>query len=150
MFNIAAIRFSLRDHALEIYVAGCQGICKGCQNPQLWDPTLGEEWVSFKPEINNTLSEADTLVSSIRIYGGELLEKSKEDIIEFLEYLVTFNLPLWLFTRFELVNIEPELLKYFDYIKCGPYDYTKVGSVTYYGVTLASTNQMIYKKGVNY
>lgn len=37
-----------------------------------------------------------------------------------------------------------------DYLKCGAYDETQKGEVTYYDVTLATKNQRIYKKGVDF
>lgn len=42
-------------------------------------------------------------------------------------------------------------LKYFDYIKCGRYDaFVKTINHEEYGVVLASKNQHIYKKGIDY
>lgn len=42
-------------------------------------------------------------------------------------------------------------LEYFDYIKCGTYkEKLKTANHIEYGVSLASTNQHIYKKGIDY
>lgn len=150
MFNIAALRFCLRENALEIYVSGCKGICKGCHNPNLWDPSVGEIWESFKDNIVSDIIKGGSLIKSIRIYGGELLEKEEQDILNFLEYLKTLEKEIWLFTRFDFSEVSESVKFYVDYIKCGQYDETQKENVTYYGVTLATKNQKIYKKGVDY
>lgn len=43
-----------------------------------------------------------------------------------------------------------EVLARLDYIKCGYYDESKKEDVEYYGVILATSNQKIYKKGVDW
>ena len=149
MFNVAATRFCLKEHALEIYVAGCKGLCKGCHNPELWDDKVGRPWIILKDEIEEIISDSGDLVKSIRIYGGELLEKPQESVLEFLKYLKTLNKELWLFTRFDF-SLTEYVRGYLDYIKCGPYDETKLSPTTQYGVILASSNQKIYKKGVDW
>lgn len=154
MFNLAAVRYTLRDHSFDIYIAGCLGEngvhCKNCHNPQIWDPDFGRPWDTYKASITESIEKAGDLVQSIRIYGGEPLEKSEDDLIRFLGFLRGFQLPLWLFTRFDLESVSKQVLAYLEYIKCGSYDEEQAGEVTYYGVTLPTKNQVIYKKGVDY
>ena len=151
MFNLAACRYSLRDRAFEIYVSGCVGDggvhCVGCHNPTIWDPYFGKPWIEFKDSIKEVIEMSGELVQSIRIYGGEPLEKSEADLLEFLGFLQGFDLPLWLFTRFELEEVPEAILERLEYIKCGPYDETKKGEVKFYGVTLSTLNQKIYHRG---
>ncbi len=154
MFNLAAVRYTLKDRSLDIYVSGCKGEngvhCHNCHNPQIWDENFGRPWDTFKQSILESISKSGSMVKSIRIYGGEPLEKSETDLEVFLDFLTGFNLPIWLFTRFELENVPKRILMRLDYIKCGPYDETQKGEVTYYGVTLQTLNQKVYKKGVDY
>ena len=154
MFNLAAVRYTLRDRSLDIYVSGCTGEngvhCKNCHNPQIWNPDFGRPWETFKSSIKDTIVKAGNLVTSIRIYGGEPLEKSEQDLLAFFDFLAEFNLPLWLFTRFALENVSGGILERLEYIKCGAYDETQKGNVTYYGVTLPTLNQKIYRRGVDF
>ena len=148
MFNLAAVRYTLRDRSLDIYVSGCKGEngvhCKNCHNPQIWDPDFGRPWETYKESIKETLEKSGTMVQSIRIYGGEPLEKPEGELLEFLDFLKGFKMPLWLFTRFSLENVSKAILERLEYIKCGPYDETQKGEVTYFGVTLPTLNQKIY------
>jgi len=134
MFNLAATRYSLGEHALEIYVSGCKGEngvhCKNCHNPQIWDEQFGRPWETYKKSITESVEKAGALVQSIRIYGGEPLEKPEDDLIRFLGFLRGFQLPLWLFTRFTLENVPKQILAYLEYIKCGAYDETSGGTGT--------------------
>ena len=154
MFNLSAVRYTLRDRSLDIYVSGCHGEngihCKNCHNPQLWDDNFGRPWDTYKDSITESIEKAGDLVQSIRIYGGEPLEKPETDLLELISFIQGFKLPIWLFTRFELESVPKRILESLDYIKCGPYDESQKGEVTYYGVTLATLNQVIYKKGKDY
>ena len=154
MFNLAAVRYTLRDRSLDIYISGCLGDngihCKNCHNPQIWDPEFGRAWDTYKDNITDSISKAGDLVQSIRIYGGEPLEKDETDLLAFLGFIQGFNLPIWLFTRYALESVPKQILERLDYIKCGAYDETQKGDVIYYGVTLPTKNQIIYKRGKDY
>jgi len=135
---------------LDVYVSGCLGEggvhCINCHNPQIWDPNFGRPWITFVESISSTIKRSGGMIQSIRIYGGEPLEKPEEDLIGFLDFLAGFNKPLWLFTRFSLEKVPESILERLEYIKCGPYDETQKGEVTYYGVTLPTLNQKIYHR----
>lgn len=150
MLNIAATRFCLKEHSLEIYISGCSAPCKGCHNPQLWDETIGTPWEDKKEEMEEVLNNSGPLVTSIRIYGGEPLERPLKELVSLLMYLKTLGKEVWLFTRMEFSNVPKEILDCLDYIKCGPYDESQKENVTFYGVTLATKNQKIFKKGVDW
>jgi len=154
MFNLSACRYTLRDRSFDIYVSGCNGKngvhCNGCHNPQLWDETFGRPWETYCESITDSIAKAGSLVQSIRIYGGEPLEKTETDLKAFLAFILGFKLPIWLFTRFEFNEVPTWILDCVEYIKCGEYDETKRGVVEFYGVQLQTTNQKIYKKGVDY
>ena len=154
MFNLAAVRYTLRDRSLDIYISGCNGDngvhCKGCHNSQLWDANFGRPWDTFKVSIAETIEQAGELVQSIRIYGGEPLEQPVTDLLELIGFLESFELPLWLFTRLELKDVSKAILERLEYIKCGAYDESQKGDVTFYGVTLSTKNQRIYHRGEDF
>lgn len=154
MIRVAGTQFSLKDKSYEIYLSGCVGEngkhCEDCHNPQLWDENVGVPLENKIDEISKNIEIAGPLVSSIRIFGGEPLEKSYEDLKDFFSFVKSFNREIWLFTRFKFEDVPAFVLKSVDYIKCGSYDNTKKGEVSFYGVTLATTNQVILKKGVDF
>lgn len=157
MFRIAATQHNIHEKAYEFYISGCKGDnghhCVNCHNPQLWDPNQGDTYDIVLDKVWETieLGKRHKLINSIRIYGGEPIEKPMEELRDFLFQLKkTFGLEIWLFTRFEFEEVPKELLSYLDYVKCGPYLPELTGEVEYYGVILATTNQRIFKKGVDF
>ena len=154
MFRVASIQYVLRDRALEIYISGCLGIngehCKNCHNPTLWDPKVGNDLEWAMEEIKTRFKVAKNMIESIRIYGGEPLEKPILELTDFLFWLKGFEKDIWLFTRFEFEKVPKPILELVDYIKCGPYLEELSEPTEYYGVTLATSNQKIYKKGKDY
>ena len=73
-------------------------------------------------------------------------EKPKEEIIELLLFLKQFNKPLWIFTRFDIGEIDKDILDLLDYIKCGMYkEELTVKDNVQFGINLATSNQKIYK-----
>jgi anaerobic ribonucleoside-triphosphate reductase activating protein len=58
---------------LTFFVQGCPIRCKGCQNPQTWDPAGGKE---FTPEVLDEIEQgilANGLKRTLCIMGGEPL-----------------------------------------------------------------------------
>ena len=53
--------------------------------------------------------------------------------------------------EYKLEQVDKNYLKYTDYIKCGQYiEELKTNDNYYYDIKLATSNQKIYKKGVDY
>lgn len=154
MFNIASTKYNLAERSLEIYVSGCKGQngvhCKDCHNPVLWDENHGKPWVEYKDYIRKTVEDSGNLIKSIRIYGGEPLEKDEQDIVDLLVFLKEQEKELWLFTRFLLPEVPSRVLRLLDYVKCGPYLPEMKRFHEEYGVVLATYNQHIYKRGEDY
>ncbi len=151
--NIAATQYNLNDKSFEIYISGCiKHPCKGCHNPELWDENFGEKFTEEKIEqIKNKIKNFDLLINKICIYGGEPLEKPLNEILWLLKELKITKKEVWLFTRFEFEEVPNEIKRICDYIKCGKYDKTlKTENNIQYGVQLSTSNQKIYKKGIDY
>jgi anaerobic ribonucleoside-triphosphate reductase activating protein len=146
--NILSIQHSLKHKALEIYVAGCAGDphCEGCHNPESWDFNQGKPWREVIPEAKLKCQQHPRLIDKVWILGGEPIDQDIDELVAMLRCLCyVLQLPVWLFTRYEIQDIPNNVLKFCSYVKCGPYIRTqKTTENIQYGVSLASTNQRIH------
>ncbi len=152
--NILGTQYTLNNHAFEIYIAGCAGNphCKGCHNPESWDFNQGSvDNQFFRVAIAEKIESFDSMIDNIMIFGGEPNDQNLDELEDFIRYLKVFKKPIWLFTRYSLEEVPAFEKTMCDYIKCGAYipELTVEGNVQY-GITLATSNQRIYKKGVDY
>jgi anaerobic ribonucleoside-triphosphate reductase activating protein len=152
--NIIGTQYTLKYKAFEIYVAGCNGSphCKGCHNPESWDfnrgDKIGEQWLT---QTESKIQSFNAMIDNIMIFGGEPLDQKIAELLDLLMWLKKFDKKIWLFTRYELTEVPLIVKDYCDYIKCGRYDPAYITtSNTQYGITLATSNQNIYKKGLDY
>ena len=92
------------------------------------------------------------MIDNIIIFGGEPLDQPYIDVKKLIEFLKTTKKTLWLFTRYSIEEVlQNTIFSNFDYIKCGAYDKTLItDDNVQYGIKLATSNQKIYKKGVDY
>ena len=150
--NILATQYSLQKKALEIYLAGCLGAphCKNCHNPESWNFNQGTNYLKETNNILQKITDFNSLIDNIYILGGEPLDQPFDKLTNLLTTLKSKNKDIWLFTRYEIEEIPWYILKLTDYVKCGRYIEEYKSAVNHYGVELASTNQKIYKKGIDY
>ena len=153
--NILATQYTLSTKSLEIYVAGCNGQphCKNCHNPVSWRFDLGEQYNRdyFEKNIKNKVTEFDSLIKNIMIFGGEPLDQDINELTKMLKDITELNLPVWIFTRYDINDIDDSVKQYCDYIKCGRYiEELRTDDNIQYGIKLATSNQHIYKKGEDY
>lgn len=157
--NLLGTQYTLNYRAYEIYLAGCKGDphCKGCHNPTSWDFSIGK--LLDDKEMNiicNKIVACNDLVQNIWILGGEPLDQKMEELVYFIKYIKeqTKTKAIWLFTRYNLNEVTDKLsinIGLFDFIKCGRYDETlKIQNHKEYGIPLATSNQHIFQKGLNY
>lgn len=94
---------------LTFFVQGCPIRCKGCQNPQTWDPAGGKE---FTPEVLDEIEQgilANGLKRTLCIMGGEPL---CQDNIFLTTIVITEmvkripDLKIWIWTGYD-----------YDYVK---------------------------------
>jgi len=85
------------------------------------------------------------------LFGGEPNDQDKDVLLHLLFDLRGLNKTIWLFTRYELNDIPKFELQLCDYIKCGRYipELTTEDNIKY-GIKLATSNQIIYKRGIDY
>lgn len=145
--NITSVDFTLSTGGLDIYVAGCNPPhCQDCHNPELWSFDIGEPYTKVEPYIEEKINKFQSLIQNIFIFGGEPLHQPLDHLQDFLFFLHKFKLPVWLFTREDIKSIPTSIKQYCDFIKTGRYlPECKVDNYTCYGITLATSNQKIYK-----
>lgn len=141
--RVAGTWFDLEGGAYEIYLSGCNPPhCPGCHNPELWDFDIGLPWEVAIPDILKAIQSP--LVSKVAVMGGEPLHQDKEEFAGFMETLDrNFLLPIYVFTRNELEDVDLVTLSCCDYVKTGGYrnDLPKGG--VEHGWQMASENQKI-------
>ena len=145
--NIASTQFSLNFDAFEIYLSGCDGVCsEECHNKELWDFNLGKDYKEELTRIVGKIHKFSLLIKSVWVLGGEPLLQDKDKLIDLLKELKKTDKDITLFTRFELNDIDKEIIELCDYIKCGCYrEDLKTDDNIWYGIKLATSNQKIYK-----
>ena len=152
--NIIDTQYSLQTKSLDIYLAGCKGPhCSCCHNQGSWDFSAGhlctEYWLYDAVGIK--VEKFPDLVENIFVVGGEPLDQPDNSIFLLLHELKQYNKPVWLFTRKSLEEVPFFVKEYCTYIKSGRYDETLLTDDNIqFGVKLASSNQKIYKRGVDY
>jgi anaerobic ribonucleoside-triphosphate reductase activating protein len=135
-------------------VAGCNGSphCKGCHNPESWDFNRGDKVDgTFLSSMQNKIKSFDELIENIMIFGGEPLDQDINEMSNFLEWLHQFSKKVWIFTRYDFENVPQIIKEHCDYLKCGRYEENLAtnGNIQH-GIKLATSNQRIYKKGIDY
>lgn len=155
--NIAYIEYSPNTNSLDIFFCGCNPPhCEGCYNEELWD--FNTEGISLDEALKETVSlnhRFDSLIDKIIIVGGEPIDCYNVDKQKFIDFLSSINKlvnkPIFLFTRYDLNQVPDDIKQYCDFIKCGRYipKLTTDNNIQY-DIKLATSNQKIYKKGVDY
>lgn len=155
--RILGTQYTLNRKSLEIYVSGCKGDdklgrCPNCHNPESWSFNNGEIYDNEYFElIKEKINEFDDIIENIEIYGGEPNDQNLNELELFLKDLKSLNKTIWLFTRYELDKCPRFEYELCDYIKCGRYIQELLcKNNLQYGFNLATSNQKIYKKGVDY
>lgn len=151
--NISYIDYSPATKSLDIFFSGCNPpFCSGCYNSELTDFICGTDWRNWVDKIEKYCHEYSGLIDNIFLLGGSPAHQDLNEMCEFLGTIFMLsNQKIWLFAREELNEI-PELFKGLcDYIKCGPYvpELTCNNNIQY-GIKLATSNQKIYKRGIDY
>lgn len=132
-----------------VWAKDCHHHCPDCFHQDRFDlPILEEDSKDIIAKIKeNPFNQGIVL-------GGFEWTEQYEELLALIEDARDAELEVILYTHYTIEDISTyftELLKYKGiYVKCGEYDNTLL-SITHssYGVPLASTNQRIYKVGVD-
>ena len=93
------------------------------------------------------------MIDKVIIVGGEPLDQPIESLRHLLRGIKQHkpNLDIYLFTHYELDKVPNNIKFYTDYIKTGEYiPELKCEDNIQYGILLATKNQNIYKKELDY
>jgi anaerobic ribonucleoside-triphosphate reductase activating protein len=146
--NILYVDFTLKHKSLDIYTAGCKGLphCKNCHNPESWSFDQGDKFNDkIKIKIKNYIEDFN-IIENIMIFGGEPLDNDITELLDFFNFLKTFDKQIWLFTHYELNEINDEIKNKCNYIKTGRYiPELSIDNNLQYGIKLATSNQQIFK-----
>ena len=150
--RILATQYTLMYRSFDIYVSVCKGNphCENCHNPESWNFNQGEKYdtVYYITHISKKVKNFSSLVHNIMIFFFEFLDS---DLGELLFELSILNKPIWLFTHYSLDEVPQYVKNYCKYIKTGRYiPKLKVSENMQCGINLATSNQKIYVKGIDY
>lgn len=134
-----------------ISAINCNFNCKNCFNQSLKDlPTLVNEDIDIIKEIKQNIFNQGV------IFAGLEWTLQPTELFSLATISHSYELQTMLYTgnTFEYLQKYCSIRylgDYFDFIKCGTYeeDLKTINHIEY-GVTLASSNQHIYKKGIDY
>lgn len=107
-----------------LFVSGCSNHCKGCQNPQTWDPESGIIFdTSAMSEILDYLGR--DYISGLTISGGDPFFPSNIHTVTEICDLCKLIAPcktIWLYTGYHWEQVKDlEVLRYIDVLVEGPY-----------------------------
>jgi len=151
--NISYIDFSPKTNSLDIFFSGCNPpFCKNCCNPELIDFDNGEPWEIVILKIYEYINNYKGLIKNIFLVGGSPVHQNPKEMVNFLEEIFMLcGEQIWLFAREELEDIPKMFKDYCNYIKCGSYIPELIcDNNIQYEIKLATSNQNIYKKGIDY
>lgn len=137
--------------SVDIFLAGCSRSphCKNCHNSSLWDFDNGQEI-----DIRTTLSWLkikEWQYDNIAILGGEPLSQNIRELNQLISCLLSLSKPIWLYTSYELEDVSEVIKENCDYIKTGRFiEELKTEDNISYGIKLATSNQRINKRGLDY
>lgn len=153
--NIISTQYTLKYKSFEIVISGCKGEngihCKECHSPETWNFNIGNNYLEWFPNLLNKINDNSNMINWIWIYGGEPNDNDLDDLKNMLLKIKSLNKPILLFTRYSLESVPDFEKQICDYIKCGEYKpELKTDNNICYGIKLATSNQYIYKKGLDY
>jgi anaerobic ribonucleoside-triphosphate reductase activating protein len=134
-------------------LSGCHGNCLDCYNPELKSFYVGEYIdKEVKLRILHKINLFKSLINNVWIVGGEPLDNNQLELIDLLKFIkINTCTVIWLWSRYDIGRISTNIKQYCDFIKSGEYiPELKTEANIQYGITLATSNQNIYKKGIDY
>jgi hypothetical protein len=153
--KIVKLDYNVVSESLDIFCSGCiPPYCVDCFNPELKDFNVGTPYnLKHSNYIDNTILNFDKMIKRVLLVGGSWTHQRNYEsaLLDIHRICKKYDKPLFLFARENLDDI-PEMFKiYCDYIKCNPYNpELKVDNYESHGIKLATANQVIYKKGIDY
>jgi hypothetical protein len=127
-------------------------LCKDCCNPEIADFNAGTFWMNHIEKIRKYINTYDSLIDNIFLLGGSFNHQEDYDLKVFFLMMSSYSKKdIWLYAREEIEDVKPVFLEHCKYIKTGAYIPSLACDDNYsYSVKLATSNQKILKKGIDY
>ena len=120
-----------------VFTQGCPHHCKGCQNPETWDPTAGEE---MSPTDIAADFRKRRLLDGITLSGGDPFCQ-QDECMRLLDLLPGVN--VWIYTGYEYAEIcDTPLAKRADVLVTGRF----IQDLRCEGKMYGSSNQRIIRR----
>ena len=130
--------------SLAINISGCPYKCRGCHSKYLWE--YRGNYIS--EDIDNLLNKYKNYITCVCFMGGD---QNIFELKELLKKIKGMKFKTCLYSGCDDINELKYIFEYCDYIKCGRYiEELKTDNNIQYGIKLATSNQKVYKKGVDY
>lgn len=105
------------------YLAGCTHYCKGCHNPQTWNPNGGSEW-----SIGEVVEKALESPYNVTFSGGDPLYQINQ--LKSVCKQIRANKSIWVYTGYTFEEIMGndslrELIPLIDVLVDGRFDFAK-------------------------
>ena len=147
-FGITNASFCNGDGArCVLWVSGCGHHCKGCHNPDSWDPDYGDKFMYHDYwKIRNRVSRMT--IDGLTLSGGDPMYPDNRSVIYDICNMFRRDFgdrkTIWMYTgyTFEEISDDP-ILEYVDVVVDGPYiEELRDENLKYRG----SANQRIWRK----
>ena len=110
-----------------IYLAGCRHHCRGCQNPESWNPSAGTPLTPEKIEKMICEINANPLLDGITFSGGDPLYHPQEFLALVKQIKAATGQNIWCYTGYTFEQIQNDemlnpILDYVDVIVDGRFE----------------------------
>ena len=130
--------------SLVFNISGCPYKCKGCHSTYLWE----YKGNYLSKDIESVFNKYLGMFTCVCFMGGDINLVELKDLLKLCK---SKGIKTCIYTGTDDINIFKDCMKYLDYIKYGSYkEELKCDNNIFYGVKLATSNQKMLKKGIDY